>query len=126
MREIDIKLAKEDIWPPWYKRWWLTITFRRRRYIKKLKAVWTDYSEFDNHLDEMYAKAAAQGDRLENLSKKKRQEVRGVDMYRCNKCKRSGAPWSWMHDTDKNLDDFSSDEIPGVCPCGGVIVLIDD
>lgn len=88
---------------------------------------WIIVDDFDGHcdnlLDEAYSKAAACGDRLAYLSKTKRQEIRGVDMYKCNKCGKSGAPWSW-HGTD--LDKIVSDEIHGVCPCGGVILLIDD
>ncbi len=40
MKEINIQLTRDDIWPPWYKRLWLTITFRRHKYVRKLKAVW--------------------------------------------------------------------------------------
>jgi len=41
MKEIDVKISHRDIWPVWYKRFWWTITFRRKKYRKKLKAVWT-------------------------------------------------------------------------------------
>jgi len=78
------------------------------------------------YLDEVYSKAAARGAKLDHLPKKTRQVYRGVDGYKCQGCGRSGAPWSWVADAGVNLDNIPEDVIPGVCPCGGVIVLIDD
>jgi hypothetical protein len=78
------------------------------------------------YLDEVYAKAAARRDKLEHLGKKKRQQYRGVDAYRCMGCGEVGAPWSWLPATGVDLDEVEEDIIHNVCPCGGVIVLIDD
>jgi hypothetical protein len=78
------------------------------------------------YLDEVYSKAAARGDKLEHLGKKKRQQYRGVDCYKCNKCGKGGPPWIWIPETGIDLDDIPEDVIPGVCPCGGIIILVDD
>ena len=86
---------------------------------------WIGVLEREGYLDEIYSKAAAQGDKLEHLSKKKRQQIRGVDLYQCTKCGVIGPPWSinrWVRD----LDTVEEDVIPGGCKCGGTVVLIDD
>ena len=75
--------------------------------------------------DEVYAKAAAKGDKLKHLGKKKRQQIRGVDCYKCMSCGESGPPWQiniWI----KDLDTIEEDIIPNGCKCGGTVVLIDD
>lgn len=76
-------------------------------------------------LDEHYSKVAASGDKLKYLSKKRRQQIRGVDYYKCEECGEVGPPWNidlWTED----LDTVDEDVIPGGCRCGGTVVLIDD
>ena len=78
-----------------------------------------------NILDEIYAKAAAKGDKLDHLSKKSRQQIRGVDLYKCANCGKIGAPWE-IQTWRKNLDTIDEDVIPNGCRCGGTVFLIDD
>lgn len=77
------------------------------------------------YLDEVYSKAAAHGDKLEHLSKKKRQQYRGVNSYKCTGCGKRGPPWGWIT-TEVDLNEIPEDIIENVCPCGGVIILIED
>jgi len=75
--------------------------------------------------DQFHATAAAKGDKLKYLGKKKRQQIRGVDSYRCKKCDVVGSPWQ-INIWTKDLDTIEEDVIPGGCKCGGTVVLIDD
>jgi hypothetical protein len=74
-----------------------------------------------NRLDEVYSIQAARGDKLEHLSKRKRQTYSGVDIYRCGRCGRNGPPWVWVTD----LNDVPGDTIQNVCPCGGTLYIVD-
>ena len=75
--------------------------------------------------EEHLAKRAIAGDKLHYLGKKQRQQIRGVDLYRCQKCGQVGAPWEINH-WKFDLDTVEEDRLPDACRCGGTVILIDD